>query len=166
MKKIQLLQFITVFGLVFLSGCSNNDAQNQFEAQAYSTPFNVTETDFQGNVVRLDSDDWRISPIYLNLIAVEPVYPNPVLYGNDLVMEVYVNSTPISSIIQVYYFNQINSNPIFLQSENIIDDFDILTVQISTQQFGSTGEIARGIHRILLFDGSQRMITYGDILIE
>ena len=49
---------------------------------------------------------------------------------------------------------------------DITSDFEFVSFLINTRQFGSTAEQARGIHRMLLFDGNQRLITYGDLLIQ
>ena len=155
-----LLLILTVFGTV----CTNNDAQNKFEALAYALPSNYTETDFQGNTVREDSDDWRISPFYLGLVDVEPIFPNPIGYGNNATLDVNVNGVSFSSIMEVGYLTEAN-NFIDLQILDVASDFEILSFTINTNQFG-TATAARGIHRLLLIDGNQRIISYGDLLIE
>ncbi|MCG8374403.1 MAG: hypothetical protein MI700_12755 [Balneolales bacterium] len=163
-KKIYLL--ISITACLFYFGCSNSDAQVEFENQAYSIPQNITETDFQGNIVRPDSDDWRISPVYVGLAEIEfPAFPNPVDWGNSFEFTVDLRGA-ISSFVEVYYFNTTFAEvPQFLDRQNITGDFENLVFRLDTEQFGGADR-ARGIHRILIFDGNQRMISYGDLLIE
>jgi hypothetical protein len=164
MKKIfKNLLFIT-FSL-FLLSCTNDDAQQKFESQAYGEPSNYTETNFQGDVVRADSDDWRIAPLYVGLAEVRPIFPNPVQYGANINLEVELNGAPVSTVIELGFLNE--SNAWFpLQIQDITSDFELVTFFVNTRQFGSTAEQARGIHRLLLFDGNQRLISYGDLLIQ
>lgn len=151
--------------LMLLLSCSNNDAQNKFEALAYSEPSGITETDYHGEVIRTDSDDWRISPFYLGLAEVDPLFPNPVLYGSTANLEVRINGAPLSSYVELGYLSETNLW-IPLQTLDVTSDYEFLVFSIDTRQFGNTGEQARGIYRLLVFDGNQRMISYGDILIE
>jgi len=163
MKNIAFTLFI--FASLILSGCGNDDAQIKFENQAYSEPSNFTETTFQGDVVRLDSDDWRISPLYIGLANVQPIFPNPVQYAANINLEVELSGAPVSSIIELGYLDA-SSEWSPLQIQDITSDFELVTFIVNTRQFGGTAEQARGIHRLLLFDGNQRMISYGDLLIQ
>ncbi|MGB0346578.1 MAG: hypothetical protein ACPGGA_03775 [Balneolaceae bacterium] len=163
MKKIYHLLFIAFYLLIV--SCTNDDAQQKFESQAYGEASNYTETNFQGDIVRADSDDWRISPLYVGLASVQPVFPNPVQYGSNINLEVELNGAPVSTIIELGYLNE--SNAWFpLQIQDITSDFELVTFFINTRQFGNSAEQARGIHRLLLFDGNQRLISYGDLLIQ
>lgn len=159
---ILLLFVIALVG----SSCTNNDDQNRFEAQAYSLPEGYTETDTQSKVLNTDDDDWRISPLYIGLIRIfNPAFPNPVDYGSQFEITVRVDATPAGSSIQLYYFNTVNTNPTILDSQPVVDDFTDVVFRISTNQFG-TATSARGLHRLLLLDGNQRIISYGDLLIK
>lgn len=163
MKKIYHLLFIAFYLLIV--SCTNDDAQQKFESQAYGEASNYTETNFQGDIVRADSDDWRISPLYVGLASVQPVFPNPVQYGSNINLEVELNGAPVSTIIELGYLNE--SNAWFpLQIQDITSDFELVTFFVNTRQFGNSAEQARGIHRLLLFDGNQRLISYGDLLIQ
>jgi hypothetical protein len=155
--------FITL--LVVAAACSGNDAQNRFESQAYAEPSNITETQFDGSTIRIDSDDWRISPLYVGLIEVEPIFPNPIQYGTNANLEVVINGATINSSLELGYLTETN-NWFPLQIQEVNSDFELVTFLVDTRQFGSNADQARGIHRMLLFDGSRRLISYGDILIE
>lgn len=161
--------FITLLILVFVAfmgwSCANDDAQSKFEVQAYGEPANYTETNFQGDIVRNDTDDWRISPLYQGLASVQPIFPNPVQFGTNVTLEIDIKGAPASSSIEVGYLNQSNQW-IFLQQQDLQNDFELLTFLINTRQFGSSLSQAQGIKRMLVFDGNQRLISYGDILIQ
>lgn len=163
MKNITFTLFIIVSLLT--AGCGNDDAQIKFESQAYTEPANITETNFQGEIVRVDSDDWRISPLYIGLADVQPVFPNPVQFGSNISLEVELNGAPVSTILELGYLNQSNTW-IPLQLQDVTSDFELLTFLVNTRQFGSSADQARGIYRMLLFDGNQRLISYGDLLIQ
>lgn len=161
--------FIILLILVFVAfmgwSCANDDAQSKFEVQAYGEPANYTETNFQGDIVRNDTDDWRISPLYQGLASVQPIFPNPVQFGTNVTLEIDIKGAPASSSIEVGYLNQSNQW-IFLQQQDLQNDFELLTFLINTRQFGSSLSQAQGIKRMLVFDGNQRLISYGDILIQ
>ncbi len=160
---VKLLILVTLFGTGF--SCTNDDAQSKFEAQAYGEPANYTETSFQGDIVRNDTDDWRISPLYLGLASVQPIFPNPVQFGTNVTLEIDIKGAPASSSIEVGYLNQSNQW-IFLQQQDLQNDFELITFLINTRQFGSSLSQAQGLKRMLVFDGNQRLISYGDILIQ
>lgn len=104
---------------------------------AYGEPANYTETNFQGDVVRSDSDDWRISPLYQGLASVQPIFPNPVQFGTNVTLEIDIKGAPASSSIEVGYLNQSNQW-IFLQQQDLQNDFELITFLINTRQFGSS----------------------------
>ncbi len=161
LKKLLILAPVLFLGW----SCTNDDAQSKFEIQAYSEPANYTETNFQGDIVRNDTDDWRISPLYQGLASVQPIFPNPVQFGTNVTLEIDIKGAPASSSIEVGYLNQSNQW-IFLQQQDLQNDFELLTFLINTRQFGSSLSQAQGIKRMLVFDGNQRLISYGDILIQ
>lgn len=163
MKKITALIF--VFSSLLVSGCGNDDAQTRFESQAYTEPANITETSFQGDVVRVDSDDWRTSPLYVGLANVDPIFPNPVQYGSNVNLEVELNGAPVSTILELGYLNESNTW-VPLQIQDVTSDFELVTFLVNTRQFGNSADQVRGIYRMLLFDGNQRLISYGDLLIQ
>ena len=166
MKKTPLFILLFLMTVTFGTVCTNNDAQNQFEAEAYRLPEGYTETDSQSNVVREDSDDWRISPIYAGLISIfDPAFPNPVTYGTQFEITVRVDAAPAGSIMQLYYFNSVNTKPTLIDPQTVSDDYVDVVFRISTNQFGNA-TVARGLHRLLIFDGNQRIVSYGDLLIQ
>ncbi len=164
MNLSRLILLLPVF-LVMLS-CTNNDAQSEFEQKAYSQPEGITQTDQNGNVVGdEDPDDWRTSPFYAGLAEIEPSFPNPLLYSETASLEVFLNGTPFTSILELGYFDfQDRWTQIDLEQD--ISEFSVSSLTIDPQFFGSNVSLARGTYRLIVFDGNQRVITYGDITIE
>ncbi|RNC79713.1 MAG: hypothetical protein ED557_14430 [Balneola sp.] len=159
------LQFALLFTL--LIGCTNNDAQSDFERQAFGEPNGITQTDENGNIIGdPDSDDWRTSPFYAGLAEINPIFPNPVLYGsNGATLDVFLNGTPLTSVLELGYFDFQNR---WTQVQRVdgITDFSQNPLIVSPASFGSNASLARGTYRLVLLDGNQRVITYGDIEIE
>lgn len=152
---------------LFISGCANNDAQTEFEREAYGLVENITETDFQGNIIDTDSDDWRISPLYSGLASIEPIFPNPLPYGSGRTAELILQMKGgLSSSFAELGYLDFNNRWTQLDFQDNILEFSDTIFRVSAEEFGSSPELARGIYRLLLFDGNQRIITYGDILIE
>ena len=151
-----------------LAACSGNDDQSEFEKEAYRDPFGYTETNNQGTIISVDDDDWRVSPFYQGLVDINPPFPNPASIGSPINFE--VNIVGIQSVagldVQIRYPNN-QWNNLYLSFDSPlppgINTFQLDPVTLG--QFG-TAESARGLHRIFFFDFNQRLISYGDILVE
>ncbi len=162
----------TIFS-VFLSGCNNNKAQQQFENDARKTPSGYTNTDATGKVISKDPDDWRISPLFQGFIYVsQPPYPNPAGTTQQIKFELQING--LESIYGLYVYTNLQSNTGQYQVQQIYYNPDsplqpgLITIPFIPSQFTITGNAsdARGLHRIFVYDGRQNLITYGDILIQ
>jgi hypothetical protein len=158
--------FIFIILSITVVSCTRNDAQEEYERSAYAQAEGFTSTDFNGNIEGSeDEDDWRTSPFYTGLASVEPVFPNPVSYGTTANLDVYLNGASFTSVLELGYLD-ISGNWVQLQFMEDVTDFSVNTMLINTQLFGSNAEIGRGLYRLILIDGSQRIITYGDIRID
>lgn len=165
--------FLLFTGCLVLAGCSKSDDQREFENQAHSEPEGITETGSNGNIENTDPDDWQISPMYRGLITIgtpdeQPPYPNPLSFNTELTIEIYIRTIETLNRIEVNSFelpDQANS-PIITVRENISSP-TLETIILSGQQIsGSTGgSQASGLYRVLIWDGQQNLITYGDIQI-
>lgn len=164
MNLSRLIFLLPVF-LVMLS-CTNNDAQSEFEQRAYSQPEGITQTDQSGEIDGdEDPDDWRTSPFYAGLAEIDPAYPNPLLYNETATLDVYLNGASSTSILELGYFDfQDRWTQIDLEQDVL--EFSVSSLTIDPQFFGSNASLARGTYRVIVFDGNQRVITYGDITIE
>lgn len=158
-----------------LAGCSKSDDQRKFERQAHSDPSQITETNTQGKVLSTDPDDWRISPMYRGLVSIgvgisdfQPPYPNPLPLNQDLTLNLYINDIETLSRFEIrtYRLPQGISGPIY--TEDDLSPPTLVSPSLSGQLIaGSTGgSQASGLYRILIYDGQQNVITYGDIRIE
>ena len=164
MKKISSLPLVVLVLLLIIS-CGGNDAQDSFEREAYALAENITETNFQGDIISRDDNDWRVSPYYTGIADISPAFPNPVPYVDTATLEVFINGSPLSSYMELGYLDDLGNWNQLEVSENI-SDFTLNTFRINPVQFGANADLAKGIYRLILLDGNQRIITYGDIMIE
>lgn len=164
MKKISSLLLCLTLLSVLIS-CGGNDAQDSFEREAYKLADNITVTNFQGEVITKDDDDWRVSPFYTGIADISPAFPNPVPYVDTATLEVFINGSPLSSYLELGYLDELgNWNQLEVQES--VGDFTLNTFRINPVQFGANADLAKGLYRLILIDGNQRIITYGDIMIE
>lgn len=165
---MKLVHFILTTVLFLFLSCSSNDAQEEFEREAFRSPSGYTEVNAQGQIINTDPDDWRISPLYQGLIHVNPPFPNPASIGSPINFE--INVIGIQSVpgldVQVRYDNGTFNN-LYTSFINPLPA-GVTTFQIDPIQLGqfNNAESARGLHRVFLFDLNQRLISYGDIQVE
>lgn len=165
-----------LWGFLAIAGCSKSDAQRKFENEALTTPKGITKTDANGNIsdTTTDPDDWRISPMYKGLISIglpgdnQPPYPNPVNYNSSFTVQLSFNTTDPVNAIDIRSFRYPSDNQ-FLQIQYIQQDelstFNTFTIQAKNVAIGQ-GSSASGLYRLLIYDGNQNLITYGDIKIQ
>lgn len=168
-----LVTVLCCWGIIQLSGCSKSDDQREFENEALAEPRGITEVDTQGNVIDADPDDWRISPMYRGLITMgtpdnQPPFPNPLSFNQRLEINIYIRSLETLNRFEVYSFKQPTeaNSPAIAIRENI-STTTLVTLNLSGQIISgsSGGSQASGLYRIVIYDGQQNVITYGDIQI-
>lgn len=153
--------------VLYLGGCVKNDAQREFEEEAYSPPVNFTETNNQSEVLNRDDDDWRTSPIFQGLVNIIPPYPNPA--NTDQLIQFHIDVTGVQSVSGIEVLTRFDNGDFRSLYENFetlhtgYNDFRINPIEFG--QFGSVEE-ARGLHRVFIYNGNQQLISYGDIMIE
>tara|TARA_R110002096_G_scaffold324349_1_gene518367 strand:+ start:13271 stop:13780 length:510 start_codon:yes stop_codon:yes gene_type:complete len=169
MKSIHFLLLLTISTLF---ACSGNKEQRDFENEAYRSPSNITYTNIQGEITNTDPDDWRISPFYQGLVEIQPTYsppyPNPAQLGSNLNFEISVTGVqPVNGLDIQIRFDDNTWRNIYSSFDNPLP-IGLSTFQIDPLTLGqfNTPESAKGLHRIFLFDFNQRLISYGDILVE
>lgn len=160
------ISYLFVLLLFILSSCTSNDAQESFERRAYNPAEGITQTDNNANIIgSADDDDWQTSPFYSGLASIEPAFPNPVLYGTTSNLDVFMNGNSLTSILELGYFDfQDRWNQISVKED--VSEFSAISFIVNTELFGSNAELARGTHRLIIFDANQRVVTYGDIQID
>lgn len=156
-----------------LASCSKSDDQRQFENEALRIPQNITETDDQGNIVNEDPDDWRVGPMYRGLIDIgstdfEAPYPNPLGYNQNITIWINFNVSEPVNAIEIRKFRS-PSDPSYpqlrlLQNDQLIRN-NIITIEGQLIAESASDE-ARGLYRIMIYDGNQNLISYGDVRIE
>lgn len=165
---------ILILGLVLISsiswsGCSSDDdEQRLFERKAFQEPSGITRTNSSGAIQSEDSEDWRVSPFYAGLVQVDPAYPNPTFATDQVNIHVTVNSIDvIRGLLVGVYDPAYGVRVIWSLYENPLP-VGLEVIQLNTMQFGrfNTIESARGLHRVILFDGNENVLSYGDILVE
>lgn len=166
--------YLPVFLILFLfaaAGCGQDDDQREFEREAYQLPDGITETEGNGTIISEDPDDWRTSPFFQGLIFVEPAFPNPVTISDLLNIEIDVTGFDAVSglTVAVLIENAANAQfrPLFTVNQNPLPP-GFTSININPLELGrfNTPESARGLHRLIIFDNRQNIISYGDVLVE
>lgn len=166
--------WIATFSSLLLVGCSKSDDQRNFENQALTTPDEITETNGSGEIVgATDPDDWQVSPMYNQLISIsselsDPPHPNPLPYNETLNLQVEFNvSDPVNTIaIRKFRLPSDAQYPLLrLLDQSELIDFNSIPLEGSNIAEGA-GTGGKGLYRILIYDGNQNLISYGDVRIE
>lgn len=150
-------------------GCTRNDAQREFEEEAYSAPNNYTETaPNNGEVLSNDPDDWRTSPRFQGFINVVPPFPNPVSTNQNIQFQLDVIAQGSVNGLLVYILFQNGDRKVLYEDFDPLPQslYDFQIPAASLSEFDGSPESARGLKRIYLFDLNNRLISYGDILVE
>ncbi|MEX0609265.1 MAG: hypothetical protein WD016_11860 [Balneolaceae bacterium] len=170
MSKIYF-PILVLFVALAAFGCTRNDAQRDFEQEAYRAPNAFTETSPQGEILSLDGDDWRISPLFQGLIEIVPPFPNPSNTTSAIQFEVEVTGVQsVTGLEVIVFFDNFDpregSNVLYFITETLQPG--LTTFQINPLELGESPvpESARGLHRVHIFDGRGQLISYGDIMIE
>jgi len=155
--------------VLLLSGCSDNEAQQDFEDQAFNSPVeSITETTIEGEVVEEDPDDWRISPFFSGLISVEPAFPNPVNNNTEFTVQIQISTIESMNGLNILAFDEERNLKTMAIDTRIPLPPGLLEIDVDPIRFTNTGvrTNARGLHRIFIFDLNDNLLTYGDIMVE
>ncbi|MCH8567363.1 MAG: hypothetical protein LAT67_03835 [Balneolales bacterium] len=165
-----LLLWVLILATSGSSCSSTDDAQKQFEDDAFRQPTNFTRTDGNGDIIEEDPNDWRIGPMFSGFVEMgRPAFPNPTT-GQIVTIELLV--TGISSVnglevvtfdrngrFKLLYFDERRPLPVGFSSIN----FD--PVLLDPNNSGTISG-ARGLRRVFIFDQRGNLITYGDIRVD
>jgi len=154
--------------IVMAAGCSQNRDQRDFENQAFRSPDGFTQTSPSGEVLDSDPDDWRIAPFFQGLVEVRPAYPNPVQTTGQVKIDVEVTGIEAVSGLRlvVFYFDD-TIEPVYIDQRAPLPP-GLSVINVNPIELGrfNTVESALGLHRVILMDGNENIITYGDIKVE
>lgn len=162
---------LPVLFIIALTSCGQDDDQREFEQEAFQLPEGITETDFDGTVISEDPDDWRTSPFFQGLVFVDPAFPNPVSIGDQLSLEIDIAGIDAVSGLTVAVLIEDAANAqfrtLYTDSQNPLPP-GLTSVSINPVELGrfNNPESARGIHRLIIYDNRQNIISYGDVRVE
>ena len=154
--------------LLATNGCSSaDDAQRKFENEAFRAPSGFTRTSSSGEVISVDPDDWRVSPLYAGFVEVSPAFPNPTI-GDNVTIELLITGLGAVNGLEVFSLDEQNQLKPLFYDDRIPLPVGFSQILINPVRFGPSGTIAgaRGLHRVFVFDGRENLITYGDIMVE
>jgi hypothetical protein len=159
---------LLLFALLLFAGCTQNDAQREFEEQAFTIDENITQTNGRGEIVdeNEDPNDWRKAPFFSGLVFVDPIFPNPVLTNDRLTLNVLITGNDAVSGLRIY------SYPGFSRPRIVYDDVrrplppGTISVSLNPLDLTPAPESAQGTYRIVLVDANENVITYGDVRVE
>ncbi|PKD45020.1 hypothetical protein [Rhodohalobacter barkolensis] len=152
--------------LLLVTGCNQSSDQRDFERAAFSLPEGITETSGNGTVINSDPDDWRISPFFQGVVQIDPAYPNPVLSSNQVSLDVIITGTDAVSELIVYaYYGNNNVRPVFEDFRAPVPT-GLTSLPLSPLDIARFRENPQGTYRIVLLDGNENVISYGDIRVE
>jgi hypothetical protein len=166
-KRILLL--LILLTTVFFLSCSSSDEQREFERQAMQPPSGYTQTDASGTITgSIDRDDWRIAPFFEGRVSsIEPAYPNPVQSTERVYIELNIFLQSVNGI-QVFEIENGSFLPDALYEDLNVELGMQSIITFPANQLGrfETVESITGLKRILIFDGNNNLISYGDIMVE
>ncbi|MEL7835038.1 hypothetical protein [Fodinibius sp. Rm-B-1B1-1] len=174
-RSVLTYSFLIFAGFLLLTGCSKSDDQREFENGAFATPSGITETNSSGDMIgNVDQSDWKISPMYSGLIEIDseltsPPHPNPLPYNSTLTIQIYFRSQdPVDElIVRKFRLPSDDRYPQIGYRDQSDLNSSMNTIPIDGNQIAeNSSDDARTLYRILIYDGKQNLISYGDIEIQ
>ncbi|MEM1043648.1 MAG: hypothetical protein AAGI91_13590 [Bacteroidota bacterium] len=151
--------------LLVLPGCDTGEGQNLFFEQSSFPAQGLTVTDESGTIEdgSEDPDDWRVAPFFANQVTVRPAFPNPVA-RNGLVTITVQDTFGDALTGALTVTGRRDDNRI----EALVSDQgpDFYTLTFNPTRLRLTGGETARLYRVRVFDGQQRIVTYGDILVR
>jgi hypothetical protein len=159
---------VLLLAWMLTTSCTQNDAQREFEEQAFTFDDNITQTNGSGQIVdeNEDPDDWRTAPFYSGLVFVDPIFPNPVLTNDRLTLNILITGNDAVSGLRIY------SYPGFSRPRVVYDDVrrplppGTISVSLNPLDLTPNPESAQGTYRVVVLDANENVISYGDVRIE
>lgn len=167
------LRFSALLLAVALVACDTGEAQLDFEAEAALPPSGITPTDEEGNPTGPpDPNDWRAAPAFPS-VRVGPAFPNPVPAGFGGSVRVPV-TVPFAGVVRGEVVLLLFDPREFLQPIAQVDAVPASVFPGTTELRFTRSDVQaafrsadpRGLYRAYVRDGSGRLLSYGDILVE
>ncbi|MEM0962953.1 MAG: hypothetical protein AAGK21_10520 [Bacteroidota bacterium] len=169
MNAPALCRTLLALPLVVL-GCDSGTAESQrlFEDQALLAPAaGITEISPTGTVVSSDPDDWRTAPLFIGIAQILDLpTPNPVEVGDAVSFLVDTQGVAGGMALFVRLIDPATGaadlrrvrDPGATRGDATTPGF--YTFSVSAGQIALSGP---GLYRVVLLDGRQNVISYGDI---
>ena len=147
------------------AGCSSfsDEEQQAFETAAfYLQPEGYTEVSAMGEVGSRDADDWRSAPVFAGRASVlTPPTPNPATRGTTVRLLIDTQGVPGGLAL---YARDARGDLILLDDRPDATEVGFYELAF----FGSEAAAGRGdgLYRLIVLDGAQRVVTYGDLRVE
>jgi len=169
---LALAALLALAAVLTLTACDSATPQRSFEADAAQPPAGITRTDADGNTLGPpDPDDWRSAPAFPS-VRVSPAYPNPIPVGFTGSVRLPVSIPFTGSVAGGLVLFGYDARP--PGRLGVLDEvpagsvFEFVELGFSLTDLRAALQLAdaRGIYRLYLRDGSGRLVTYGDLLVE
>jgi|AntRauTorcE11897_2_1112592.scaffolds.fasta_scaffold02030_4 hypothetical protein len=160
---------VIAFALLLTVSCTRNDAQREFEREAYRSPDGYTVTNpNNGEVIDNDPDDWRISPRFQGLITINPPFPNPVAVNQSIQIEavLLVGVQSINGIEILVRLPDGSFKSLLPGIEQLYPSLNVFSISPLALGVDGSSEAARDLKRIYIFNEDSQLISYGDIMVE
>lgn len=157
-----------IAGMLLMPGCSQNNAQREFEREAFSLPQGITETDDRGTIIdeNRDDNDWRVAPFFSGTVSVSPIYPNPVRTNERLIIEIFITGVDAVSGLLVFSNFDFNTSRFLYSDSRRPLPPGLVSISLNPLDVTRFRENPQGVFRIIVTDAQENVITYGDVKIE
>ncbi len=113
-----------------------------------------------------DRNDWRVSPHFAGLITIQtPAYPNPVQFDQNFRIDIDLGFS-IDTVERLSFY-AIDPNDPKLELQPIDEFMNLASFDSYLLNSGyfanNSGVSTSNIYRILIYDGRDNLISYGDV---
>ena len=140
-------------------GTFDNRPQEAFEFAAFQTlPEGFTRTTETGEVVQADPGDWQVGPAFVGRVQVlSPLYPNPASRSDQITLSMYTDG--VVGGLSLYAIRP-RGDLVLIAERPDATAPGIYELEAFGSEATSGG--ADGLYRLVVLDGAQRVLTYGD----
>ena len=155
---------LALLALLGVSACDGTSVEEQrfFEDQAFATaPSGFTRTDEGGEVLSTDAEDWRVGPGYAGLVqTIQVPYPNPLPFRATGVYQVNV----VAGVPGGLALYRLDAGGRLRLIGQPCDDAVTSTICTFTFQGSEVSPVGDdGLVRLMLLDGQNGVVSYGDV---
>ena len=163
LRPIRFLVGLTV--VLSVSACSafDNEAQRSFENAAFLlAPEGYTRVSEQGDVGQEDPNDWLAGPAFVGRASVlTPPYPNPA--PRDATVRLLMDTNGVAGGLALYTIDARGDLRLLDERPDATDVGFYELAFFGSQAAAGGGD---GLYRLVVLDGNQRVVTYGDLLVQ